>query len=144
MALSKKALWCNLCRASPALLRASELTDNICTASWLFGEWKHTSFSYPGCLVGLGYRGWRWEKKKKKSKEAVEVSQARQQWGQLESVQTGLHVLEATSRPVCISKQVIKNLLSSAVSPPTVFSYRQMSTRSILGTCSVQNTAFPD
>lgn len=50
----KQALWCNLCRASPAVCCALELPDNICTAFWLFGESKHTSSRDS---IGLDYCG---------------------------------------------------------------------------------------
>lgn len=70
----KQALRCNLCRARPALLCALELTDNICTAFWLFGEWKHTSSSDPGCLVGLVYRGGGREKLKKQRKSVKQAN----------------------------------------------------------------------
>lgn len=70
----KQALWCNLCRASPALLCALELTDNICTAFWLFGEWKHTSSRDPGCVVGLVYQGRAREKLKMQRKSVKQAN----------------------------------------------------------------------
>ncbi len=92
----KRALWCNLCRASPALLCALQLTDNICTASWLFREWKHTSSRDPACLVGLLYRGGRREKLKKQGKS---VKQATDEHSGESDSRTGLHRAFCSCRP---------------------------------------------
>lgn len=66
----QQALRCNLHGVSPALLRALELTDNICTTFWLFGERENTQ--HPGA-VWFGYIG-------REAEGAEEANQASQQW----------------------------------------------------------------
>lgn len=56
---------------SPALLCALQLTDNIRTAFWLFGDLKKTHTHHPG--AGLGYQG-RWREKLKMQEEVNQAN----------------------------------------------------------------------